>query len=133
MSALLIATLAVLIDSIVRFSDYRALLDLLPVVGTMKFSGALTLVFLQVVALFYLIILLPRPLRAVTLLLSAFVAVLQFSYWQTLAQFMTGTDVFLALTVGGNHRAEAISSFFKPLAFLYALPYILILSDPCPS
>jgi len=128
MTALLEATLAVLIDSIVRFSDYRALLDLLPVVGTMTFSGALTLVFLQVTALFYLIALLPRPLRAITLLLSVFVAILQFSYWKMLAQFMTGTDVFLALTVGGDHRTEAISSFFIPLVFLYALPHILVLS-----
>ena len=45
--ALLAAALAVLIDTIFRFSDYRALLHLLPVVGTMKFSGALMLVFLQ--------------------------------------------------------------------------------------
>jgi hypothetical protein len=49
MTALLAATLAVLIDPIFRFSDYRDLLHLLPVVGTMKFSGALTLVFLQVI------------------------------------------------------------------------------------
>ena len=46
-SALLAATLAVLIDPIFRFSDHRDLLHLLPVVGTRKFSGALTLVFLQ--------------------------------------------------------------------------------------
>ena len=46
-TALLAATLAVLIDPIFRFSDYRALLHLLPVVGTMKSSGALMLVFLQ--------------------------------------------------------------------------------------
>ncbi|HEX9158522.1 MAG TPA: hypothetical protein VF827_10920, partial [Syntrophales bacterium] len=50
MAALLAATLAVLIDPFFRFSDYRALLHLLPAVGTVKFSGALTLVFLQVVA-----------------------------------------------------------------------------------
>jgi hypothetical protein len=48
-SALLAATLAVLIDPIFRFSDYRALLHLLPEAGTMKFLGALTLLFLQVV------------------------------------------------------------------------------------
>ena len=47
MIALVAATLTVLIDPIFRFSDYRALLHALPVVGTMKFSGALTLVFLQ--------------------------------------------------------------------------------------
>jgi glucan phosphoethanolaminetransferase (alkaline phosphatase superfamily) len=41
---------------------------------------------------------------------------------------MTGTDVFLALTVGGDHRIEAVSSFFKPLVLLYALPYVLVLS-----
>jgi hypothetical protein len=44
---LLAATLAVLIDPIFRFSDYRALLHLFPVVDTLKFSGALMLVFLQ--------------------------------------------------------------------------------------
>lgn len=128
MAALVAATLAVLIDLILRFRDYRALLHSLPVVGAMKFSGALTLIFLQVLALFYLITLLPRPLRAIALLLSVFVVVLQFSYWQTLAHFMTGTDVFLALTVGGDHRKEAVSSFFTSRVFLYALPYILVLS-----
>ncbi len=39
-SALLAATLAVLIHSISRFSDYRALLHVPPVVGYVKFSGA---------------------------------------------------------------------------------------------
>ena len=128
MIALVAATLAVLIDPIFRSSDYRALWHLLPVAGPIKFTGALTLVFLQVIALFYLITLLPRPLRKVALLLSVFIVVLQFSYWQTLAQFITGTDVFLALTVGGDHRTEAVSSFFMPLVFLYALPYVLVLS-----
>jgi len=128
LAAWLAATLAVLIDPIFRFSDYRALLHLLPAAGIMKFSGALTLVFLQVVALFYLILLLPRILRTVVLLFSVFVIVLQFSYWLTLSQFMTSTDLFLALSVGGDDRAEAVSSFFKPLVFLYALPYVLVLS-----
>jgi glucan phosphoethanolaminetransferase (alkaline phosphatase superfamily) len=128
MTALIAATLAVLMDPIFRFSDYRALPYSLTVVGAMKFSAALTLVFLQVVALFYLIALLPRPLRIAALLPSVFVVVLQFSYWQTLTHFMTGTDVFLALTVGGDHRAEAVSSFLNPLVFLYALPYVLVLS-----
>jgi lipid A ethanolaminephosphotransferase len=127
-TALVAATLAVLIDLVLRFRDYRALLHSLPVVGALKFSGALALVFLQVVALFFLITLLPRPLRAVAVLFSVFVLVLQFSYWQTLSQFMTGTDVFLALTVGGDNRIEAVSSFFKPLVFLHALPYVLLLS-----
>ncbi|HWR73873.1 MAG TPA: hypothetical protein VN604_11945, partial [Nitrospirota bacterium] len=81
MAALLAATLAVLIDPFFRFSDYRALLHVLPAVGTMKFSGALALVFLQVFALFYLILLLPRILRTGVLLLCAFVVVVQFSYW----------------------------------------------------
>ena len=116
------ATLAVLIDPVLRFSDYRALLHLLPVAGTMKFSVALTLVFLQVVALFYLILLLPRILRAAVLLLFVFVVVVQFSYWLTLSQFMTATDLFLGMSVGGDHRTEAVSSFFQPLVFLYAIP-----------
>ena len=80
------------------------------------------------VALFYLITLLPGPLRVAVLLFSAFIIVVQLSYWLTLAQFMTGTDLFLALTVSGDHRVSAILSFFKPLVFLYALPYILVLS-----
>jgi len=129
MTALVAAALAVLIDLIFRFSDYRALLHSLPVFGIMKFSVVLTLVFLQVVALFYLILLLPRILRTVVLLLSVFVIVVQFSYWQTLSQFMTGTDVFLARTVGGDNRIEAVTSFFKPRIFLCALPYILVLSS----
>jgi len=127
-TALLVATLAVLIDPIVRFSDYRDLLHLLPVAGTMKFSGALTLVFLQGVALFYLILLLPRLLRTVALFLSVFVIAVQFSYWLTLDQFMTSTDLFLALTASTDHLKGAFLSFFNPLIFLYALPYALVLS-----
>jgi glucan phosphoethanolaminetransferase (alkaline phosphatase superfamily) len=127
-TALLAATLAVLIDLFFRFSDYQPLLHLLPIAGAMKFSGALTLVFLQVVAFFYLILLLPRILRTGVLLLSVLIVIVQFSYWLTLSQFMTGTDLFLALTVGGENRTDAISSFFQPLVFLYALPYVLVLS-----
>jgi glucan phosphoethanolaminetransferase (alkaline phosphatase superfamily) len=126
-AALMAATLAVLIDPVLRFSDYRALLHLLPVAGTVKFSVALMLVFLQVVALFYLVLLLPRILRAGALLLFVFVVIVQFSYWLTLSRFMTGTDLFLILTVGADHRTEAVSSFFQPLVFLYALPYVLVL------
>ena len=128
MTALVAATLALLIDLILRFRDYRALLNSLSVAGIMKFLGTFMLVFLQVVALYYLITLLPGPLRAVVLLFFAFVVVIQLSYWLTLSQFMTGTDLFLALTVSGDHRVAAILSFFKPLVFLYALPYILVLS-----
>jgi len=127
-TALVAATLAVLIDPVLRFRDYRALLHSLPLVGIMKFSGTLTLVFLQVVALFYFITLLPGPLRAVVLLFSFFIVIIQLSYWRTLSQFMTGTDLFLALTVSGNHRVDAILSFFKLLVILYALPYVLVMS-----
>jgi len=128
MTALVAATLAVLIDPIFRFSDYRDLLHLLPAVGTMKFLAALTLVFLQVVALFYLILLLPRFFRTAALLLSVFLIVVQFSYWLTLSQFMTPTDLFLALTVGVGTLREAVLSFLNSLIFLYALPYALVLS-----
>jgi glucan phosphoethanolaminetransferase (alkaline phosphatase superfamily) len=41
---------------------------------------------------------------------------------------MTGTDLLLALTVSGENRADAISSFFQPRVFLYSFPYILVLS-----
>ena len=128
MTALVAATLAVIIDLIFRFRDYRELLHSLSVAGLMKFLGTITLVFLQVVALFYLITLLPGPVRAVVLLFSAFITLIQLSYWLTLSQFMTGTDLFLAVTVSGDHRVAAILSFFKPLVILYALPYVLILS-----
>ena len=126
MSALAAAAIALLIDLIFRSRDYRELLNSFSVAGILRFLGTLTLVFLQVVALFYLITLLPGPLRAVALLLSAFVVIVQLSYWRTLSQFMTGTDLFLSVTVSGDHRIEAILSFFKPLVLLYALPYALV-------
>lgn len=125
--ALLAAALAVLIDAIFRFGYYRDLPHLLPVTGTIEFSGTLMLVFLQVVALFYLILLLPRPLCTIALLLSVFVLVVQFSYWLTLNQFMTSTDLFLALNVSADNLEGAISSFFKPLIFWYTLPYATVL------
>lgn len=128
MTALVAASLALLIDPVVRPCDYRALLNTRPVVGFMKFSGAFTLVFVQVLALFYLIALLPGLLRTAVLLFCAFIIIVQLSYWRTLSQFMTATDLFLAMTVSGNHRVAAILSFFKPRVFLYALPYILVLS-----
>ena len=127
-SALFLATLAVLIDLTVRSGAYRDLLLMLPADGIMRFSAGLVLTFLQVVALFYLIVLLPRNFRSVAILFSFFVIVVQCSYWLTLRQFMTGTDLLLALTVSGENRADAISSFFQPLVFLYALPYVLVLS-----
>jgi glucan phosphoethanolaminetransferase (alkaline phosphatase superfamily) len=127
-AALLAATLAVLIDLIVRSGAYRDLLRLLPAAGIMKLSAGLALAFLQVVALFYLITLLPRIFRTVAILISVFVIVVQCSYWLTLEQFMTGTDLLLALTVGGENRADAISSFFQSRVVLYALPYVLVLS-----
>ena len=46
-SALLAARLAGLIDPIFGFSDSHALRHSLPVVGTLKFSGALARVFRQ--------------------------------------------------------------------------------------
>jgi glucan phosphoethanolaminetransferase (alkaline phosphatase superfamily) len=128
MTALVAATLAVLPDLIFRFRDYRELLHLLSHIGIMKFLGTFTLVFLQVVALFYLIALIPGYLRAVILLFSGFVVIIQLSYWSTLSQFMTSTDLFLAVTVSGEHRTAAILSFFKPRVILYALPYVLIFS-----
>ncbi len=128
LTALVAAMLAVLIDLMFRFSAYRDLLHSLSVAGIIKSLGAFTLVFLQVVALFYLFTLLPGPLRVVVLLFSVFIIIIQCSYWLTLSQFMTGTDLFLALTVSGEHRVEAILSFFNPLVILYALPYELVLS-----
>ena len=121
MTALVTAVLALLIDLICRFREYRTLLKSFSAVGIVKFSGTFTLVFLQMVSLFYLITLLPGPLRVASLLLSAFLIVIQLSYWRTLSQFMTGTDLYLSVTVSGNHRIEAILSFFKPLVLMYAL------------
>ena len=123
--ALSAAMLAVLFDAIVKFRQYRTLLR---VAGILKFLGTFTLVFLQVVALFYLITLLPGPLRAIVLLFSAFISIVQLSFWLTLSQYMTATNLFLALTVSGKHRVEAITSFFRPLVFWYAFPYVLMMS-----
>jgi glucan phosphoethanolaminetransferase (alkaline phosphatase superfamily) len=128
MTVLVAATLAVLLDFIFRFRDYRALPHSFAISGIMKSLAIFTLVFLQVFTLFYVIALLPGPLRAVVLIFSVFLVIVQLSYWLTLSQFMTATDLFLALTVSGNHRLEAISSFFKPRVFLYALPHVLVLS-----
>lgn len=128
MTALVAATLAVLIDSALRPRDYRALLNSRSFAGIMKLLSTFTLVFLQVAALFYLITLLPGALRVILLIFSAFIIIIQLSYWRTLSQFMTGTDLYLAVTVSGDHRIEAILSFFKPLVLVYALPYVLILS-----
>jgi hypothetical protein len=93
--ALLAAMPAVSIDPIFRFSDYRDLLPLFSVGGTMKFSGALTLIFLQAIVPFYLILLLPKLLRTVALPLSVFVVVVRFSYRPTPAQFLASTDLNL--------------------------------------
>jgi glucan phosphoethanolaminetransferase (alkaline phosphatase superfamily) len=127
-TALVAALLAVLVDSFLRFREYRALLHSLTLAGSMKFLGIFSLIFLQVTALFYLVTLLPWPLRVPVLLFAVFLVIVQLSYWLTLSQFMTATDLFLALTVSGNHRVEAILSFFKLRVFLYALPYVLVLS-----
>lgn len=127
-SALVAALLSVLADSVLRHREYRALLALRTVAGSMRFLGLFALVFLQVAALFYLVTLLPWPLRVAVLLFAVFLVIVQLSYWLTLNQFMTATDLFLALTVSGNHRVEAILSFFTPRVFFYALPYVLVLS-----
>ncbi|MBA4373467.1 MAG: hypothetical protein C0402_11480 [Thermodesulfovibrio sp.] len=128
LSALLAATLSVVIDFMLRFSDYQTSLNLLPSAGALRLPVTLTLAFLQVFVLLYLGLLLPRFLRAAVLLLSVLVVIVQCSYWLTLSQFMTSTDLLLALTVGGENRADAITSFFQLRVFLYALPYVLVLS-----
>ena len=107
-TALLAAALAVLIDLIFRFSNYRDLLHLLSGAGAVKFLGILTLAFLQMVAFLYLLLLLPRLLRSVVALLSVFVVIVQFSYWLTLNQFITSTDLFLILNVSADNLKGAI-------------------------
>jgi len=127
-AALIAATLAVLVDLALRSRAYRTSGQVPPGTGVVKLWGAFTLVFGQLVALFYLTALLPGLLRVLVLLFFLFIIIIQCSYWLTLNQFMTATDLFLALTVSGNHRLEAISSFFQPSVFRYALPYALVLS-----
>jgi glucan phosphoethanolaminetransferase (alkaline phosphatase superfamily) len=127
-AALLAATLAVLVDPVLRFRAYRAP-GLAPgVTGSVQRWGSFALVFSQLVALFYLLALLPGPLRALVLLFFVFLVVVQVAYWLTLSQFMTATDLYLAMTVSGDHRVQAILSFFKPLVLMYALPYALVLA-----
>jgi glucan phosphoethanolaminetransferase (alkaline phosphatase superfamily) len=127
-AALLAATLAVLIDPVLRWSAYRAQ-GLAPQgSGALQRLGSFALVFSQLVALLYLTTLLPGPLRVLVLLFFVFLIVIQMAYWLTLSQFMTATDLYLALTVSGDHRVEAIFSFFKPRVLMYALPYALVLA-----
>jgi glucan phosphoethanolaminetransferase (alkaline phosphatase superfamily) len=128
MTAFVAAALAVLIDLIFRFSDYRALLHSRAAADIVKLPGTLLLVSLQVVSLFYLITILPMFLRIIVLLFFVFIVIIQLSYWLTLSQFMTGTDLFLSVTCSGEHRVQAILSFFKLRVLLYAFPYALILS-----
>jgi len=127
-AVLIAAALAVLVDLVLRSRAYRTSGQVPPGTGLVQLAGACTLVFGQLVALFYLTALLPLLLRAPVLLFFLFLIIVQSSYWLTLNQFMTATDLFLALTVSGNHRLEAISSFFQPSVFRYALPYALVLS-----
>jgi glucan phosphoethanolaminetransferase (alkaline phosphatase superfamily) len=127
-ASLLAAALAFLVDLALRFRAYRTSGELAQGFGALRTCGVYTLVFLQIFALFYLVALLPGPVRALFLLFCFFLIMLQCSYWLTLTQFMTATDLFLALTVSGNHRLEAISSFFQPAVLRYALPYALVLS-----
>jgi glucan phosphoethanolaminetransferase (alkaline phosphatase superfamily) len=127
-AALMAAALGVLVDLVLRSRAYRTSGQVPPGTGLVTLASVYTLVFGQLVALFYLTTLLPGLLRAPVLLFFVFIIIVQSSYWLTLNQFMTATDLFLALTVSGNHRLEAISSFFQPSVFRYALPYALVLS-----
>ncbi len=127
-TVLVASTLSVIVDAGLRYPNYRALPVSLSFTGIIKFLGTFSLVFLQLCALFYFITLLPAHLRAIALLFSVFLVIVQLSYWRTLDQFMTGTDLYLSVTVSGDHRIEAIFSFFKPRVLVYALPYLLILS-----
>src|ERR1039457_3698849 len=79
-TALVAATFAVLIDSALRSRDYRALLSSRSFAGAVKLLSTFALVFLQVAALFYLITLLPGALRAIVLIFSAFIVIIQLSY-----------------------------------------------------
>ena len=127
-AALLAAMPAAPVDPVLGSRAYRTPGQVPPGAGSVKSWGALTLLCLRVVALCYLIALLPGPLRALVLLFAVFIVISQCSYWLTLSPFMTLTDLCLALTLSGDHRVDAISSFFQPIVFRHALPYALVLS-----
>jgi len=126
--ALLAATLVALIDPIIRFDDYRSLLELLPQVGYVKFLGALVLVFAQSVAIFYLVAQFPKIVRLLAMLIIFLIALVQISYFLALSRYMSSTDLFMALTVGMDHVRGAIVSFFNPMAVLWAIPYFIFSS-----
>jgi glucan phosphoethanolaminetransferase (alkaline phosphatase superfamily) len=123
--ALLVATLMALIEPMIRFDDYRSLLELLPQLGYVKFCGALVLVFAQSAAIFYVVAQFPQAVRLPAIFIFFLIACVQISYFFALDRYMSSTDLFMALTVGKELVQGAMASFFNPLAVLWAVPYLI--------
>jgi len=125
--ALLVATMIIFIDSIFRFNEYRSLFESLPLIGYMKFYGALIGVYAQTVAILLLIMQFPKFVRMLAILFIVFIVLVQMSYFLTLNRYMTSNDLLVALTVPIDEIEGAVISFFNPIITLCAIPYFLSL------
>lgn len=94
--------------------------------GWVKFLAALSVSWLQAVAVYYLIVRLPRRVRMILAPLLTVVVIVQLTFWRSVRTYMLSTEWFLALTVGEEHVLGAIVSFFDPMAFLIAVPFALV-------
>ena len=94
--------------------------------GWARFLAALSVSWLQAVAVYYLIVRLPKLARVVLVPILTIVAVVQLTFWRAVHNYMLSTDWFLALTVGQEHVGGAIVSFFDPVALALAVPFALL-------
>ncbi len=125
--ALLVAALIFWLDLFVRFSAYQSLFKLLPLVGYIKFYGALLMAFLQSAAVLFVIVQFPKIVRIPVILVAVLIVLVQMSYFLAQGRYMTSIDLFNALTVGRDQVEGAIASFFDPVVSLYAVPYLFFL------
>lgn len=94
--------------------------------GWVRFLAALGVSWLQAVAVYYVLVRLPRLARVILVPVLTLVAVVQLTYWLSVQHYMLSTDWFLALTVGEEHVGGAIVSFFDPMALAIAVPFALL-------
>ena len=94
--------------------------------GWARFLAALTVSWLQSVAVYYVIVRLPKLARMILAPVLTTVVVVQVTFWRAVHTYMLSTEFFLALTVGREHVLGAIESFFDPRAFLIAAPFVLV-------
>ena len=94
--------------------------------GWARFLAALSVSWLQALAVYYVIVRLPKLARLILVPVLTTVVIVQVTFWRAVHTYMLSTEFFLALTVGREHVLGAIESFFDPTAFLIASPFALV-------